>query len=130
MKCCPRGRRKQAGPNKIYSFMHRLFSFKNEPPNKSIFTEPTEDITCKERGDSNSVNLAFQNIREISPTQITKAFSSVRTLDLSYNEFEYPFCFRFCINVTRKLLFSTEVEFFMGKQDITINFVFLDFYLY
>jgi len=67
--------------------MHRKFSFRNEIQRKSIFTGPIEDATDNEGGDS--LNLALQNIREVPRKHIAKAIvGSVRTLDLSYNNFE------------------------------------------
>ena len=77
--------------------MHRKFSFRNEIQRKSIFTGPFEDVTDMEGGDS--LNLALQNIREVPRKHISKAIvGSVRTLDLSYNKFEYPFRFDYAIN--------------------------------
>lgn len=70
--------------------MLRRFSFRNEAKSGSIFAEASSAST-KERDDT--LNLAFHYIDVIATNQISKKIDvkSVKTLDLSHNNFEYPF---------------------------------------
>ena len=42
------------------------------------------------------LNLAFRNINEIAPQLINKYGKEAKTLDLSHNQFQYPFYSTFC----------------------------------